>query len=128
MRGKRRGEVNRHRDLRIGEKDKRGAVVVVNKNRSEPTRLTEETEETKKTEETEETKKTEEMKEMEGRRSQEERGSKAKDWFWKEEVLWIPKKNSHGKEEERGDGGGRDVIVEREIRLERERGKNIFFK
>lgn len=42
-----------------------------------------------------------------------ERGSKAKDWLWKEEVLWIPKRKSHGGDDDDGEGGGREVIMER---------------
>lgn len=43
-----------------------------------------------------------------------ERGSKAKDWLWKEEVLWIPKRKSHGGDDGEGEGeGGREVMSER---------------
>ena len=41
-----------------------------------------------------------------------ERGSKAKDWLWKEEVLWIPKRKSHGGDDGEGEGG-REVMSER---------------
>lgn len=89
--GKGTGEVKRQLGLRKGEKENRGAVV--KRKRSEPRRWREGREGGK------------------GRRSQElERGSKAKDWLWKEEVLWMPKRKSHGE----GEGeGGREVMIER---------------
>ena len=88
--GKRTGEVRRQLGLRMGEKENLGAVE--KRKRSDPTRWRE-------------------GREGKGRRSQElERGSKAKDWLWKEEVLWMPKRKSHGEEEE----GGRELMIERQ--------------